>query len=253
MENISDLKRYSAKVNSTAITRPESSQSSDLEAKITAMMASLGAMSPGRNESLPSEPPARLPRKRPLRHPWQVKWLDLEQTCHDVQKLADEAMAFAFEWFESRPSKFRVVVGGVGVGKTTVSKRIAYWAKLVAYHRWARDRRSGQLPEVLFQNATILSHELVKDLEFEEILGDIRSKSMVVIDDIGTEICRYKCATPALRLCRILNALEGRHLWITTNQRPDSWAAKWDKRVEDRLLAGEVVTVNAASYRSERA
>ncbi len=38
---------------------------------------------------------------------------------------------------------------------------------------------------------------------------------------------------------------------INTNVTPSQWAARWDARVEDRLLSARVVSVEAPSFRSE--
>lgn len=252
MENISDLKRFSAKANSTVITPRATSQSpEELESKITAMMASLVEsiqIRPG--EYSPDEQP-REPRRRPLRHPWQVKWLDLEVTAPTVQLLADAAMAFAFAWFRSERCRPVVVSGDVGLGKTHVSQRLAGWARAVAFDRWSQHRTSGELPTVAFKTARILSPRKCAEAVFGEHMEEIEESSMVIIDDIGTEIDEFKTGAPTERLCHILNRLEGRYLWLTTNKSSNAWAATWDKRVEDRLLACDVIELSGPSYRSE--
>ena len=169
-----------------------------------------------------------------------------------MEKLACVAQAFAWAWFRSQPQKFHTIVGDVGCGKTHVSKKIAFWAQRVAYERWQRTKLGSDLPTVLFSSARILSPESYKEDAFREKLAEMAGASMVIIDDIGTETDQFKTGIPARRLAEIMNLLEGRFLWMTTNIPAGSWSQRWDKRVEDRILSGVVVNVNAPSYRSEQ-
>jgi len=251
MENISDLKRFSAKVNSTAITPREVSQSCDLEAKTIEIMDSLARTIQIKPDGSLSDEPQSVPRKKPLRDPWQIKWLDLEVTSPCVQTLADEAQAFAFAWFRMEPCRLKIVSGDVGLGKTHVSRRLAGWARAVAFERWLRVRAGGELPTVAFRTARMLSPRKCNEAAFEEHMAEMESASMVILDDLGTEIDDFKTGGPAERLCHILNRLEGRYLWMSTNRAPSAWASTWDIRVEDRLLSGDVVTLSGPSYRSE--
>lgn len=82
-------------------------------------------------------------------------------------------------------------------------------------------------------------------------MHDVCDASLVIVDDLGTETDQFRSGAPTQRLCELLNACERKHLWATTNVPPAGWAAKWDQRVEDRLLSADVVVVKAPSYRSE--
>lgn len=161
-------------------------------------------------------------------------------------------MAFAFAWFRNEPAKFRVIVGDVGLGKTHVSRRLVGWARAVAFERWARTRIGGELPTVAYKAARILSPKKCPEAAFAECMDELEAASMVIVDDIGTEIDGFKTGEPAERLCHILNRLEDRYLWLTTNKSVDIWSTTWDKRVEDRLLSGDVTMVSGPSFRCER-
>lgn len=162
-------------------------------------------------------------------------------------------MEFAFSWFRYEPTGFRVVVGDVGTGKTHVSNRIIDWARRVAFERWAQDRNGGSLPVSVFYTARVLSPRDCRQDEFEDVISDMRSASMVVLDDIGTEVDDFKTGAAQSRLLYILNVLRDRYFWVTTNVATESWAQTWGKRIEDRLLSGTVIQIkDTPSYRSER-
>ncbi len=200
------------------------------------------------------------PRPRPqvkaLGAEWQRKWLGLTITHPDVQKLANEAAAFASRWFCLLPGKrWCAVTGPVGTGKTHVSRKLCRWAQATAFDAWRHGwhRVTGDvLPTVAHLNwLEYASPERCDGERWDALLGLIEESAWVFIDDIGTETDQYRSAVPTQRLCELLNVCEGKFLWMTTNVMPQHWAEKWDKRVEDRLLTAEVVEVNAPSYRSE--
>jgi DNA replication protein DnaC len=83
-------------------------------------------------------------------------------------------------------------------------------------------------------------------------MREVDESSMVIIDDIGTETDRYRTGIPCSRLCQLLDHCRNKWLWITTNKHPNEWATTWDKRVEDRMLAGDVLVLDAPSWRSDR-
>lgn len=169
-----------------------------------------------------------------------------------MQRLADMASGFCGRWFRNDTrGRLAISIGPTGCGKTHVARRIAAWARLLAYDRWSQEKRGSELPRIEYAQASILSPDTCKSDSFNDRLADIATASMVIIDDIGTETDQFKTMIPAQRLCSILNRCEWTFLWLTTNKEPSSWEKQWDKRVEDRLLAGTVLEMSAPSYRSE--
>ncbi len=187
---------------------------------------------------------------------WQAKWLRLEITHPDVQKLADGAASFASAWFWNEPrNRWRVVMGAVGTAKTHTAKALARWANLVALHAWEKSWHkveADSLPSILYRDwVHYASPEVCSSDDFAEFVREVQGASLVFLDDIGIETDQYRTGIPAQRLCQILNLCEGKFLWLTTNVRPNEWVRKWDQRVEDRLLTAETILVNSPSYRSE--
>ncbi len=128
------------------------------------------------------------------------------------------------------------------------------WTRKVAYEAWLKSWKGhgSGLPRVVAVHwAQVASPEAVDRREWDDWLRDVEEASMVILDDVGTETDAYKSGIPRERLCHVLNRCENKFTWINTNISPDQWANKWDARVEDRLLAGKLVEVNAPSFRSE--
>lgn len=166
---------------------------------------------------------------------------------------------FAHEWLLGGPASSVVVFGPTGSGKTRVAKRLASWARIATPAAWEnRCKTAGRLvpmpgSPVFIDWQAFASPETCTDREFDAvILHEIEPASMVIIDDLGTETDQYKTGTPIRRLTLMLNRLEQKFWWATTNARPSEWEQRWDARVEDRLLAATAIEVNAPSFRSER-
>jgi len=105
---------------------------------------------------------------------------------------------------------------------------------------------------VIAKWATIGTPEQTDNEAFAAWMDDVGAANMVFVDDIGTETDKFRTGIPAQRLCQLLDRCEFKWLWLTTNKKPRDWAQTWDKRVEDRLLGGEVLDMDAPSWRSER-
>jgi len=200
--------------------------------------------------------PRPRPAPKPLPPEWERKWLNLEITHPDVQKLATAARSFAARWFcRSEGNNWCIVTGKVGTGKTHVSRKLCHWARLVAFDAWRmwwQPVTGGKLPPILFIDwLEFASPERCPTEHWNETINDAREASLIVIDDLGTETDQFKTGIPAQRLCELLNKVENKYLWATTNTPVSQWASKWDKRVEDRMLTSEIIEMNAPSYRSE--
>ncbi len=178
----------------------------------------------------------------------------MEAIHPDIQSLADSAESFAKTWLHrSGIGRWRIAVGNVGCGKTHISRRLKRWAENARITAWEMAWSGPKLPTVIFSEwMELASPETCDERQFDDWIREVSEASMVILDDIGTETDQYKTGIPTARLCRLLNRCEGKWLWISTNIQPMQWATKWDARVEDRLLSGKIITINAPSYRSEK-
>lgn len=172
-----------------------------------------------------------------------------------MQRLASKAQEFAFQWLNRDSGRrMRIVIGSVGTGKSHTARALNKWATFVAHEAWVRQwhKHSDGLPRVVRVDwSVVASPESCVRREFDDWCQDVSEASMIILDDVGTETDQFKSGVPTERLTHVLNRCEGKFVWINTNVGPEDWSKRWDARVEDRLLAGECITVNAPSYRSE--
>lgn len=149
--------------------------------------------------------------------------------------------------------RWLVVIGSVGTGKSRCCRALFRWAAQAAFTSWTQKHWPGDnIPRVIYiEWLTIASPEKCADKEFEQIIEEAEKASLVIIDDIGTETDQFRTGVPTQRLCHLLNRIERNYALICTNIKETAWSSTWDVRVEDRLLAADVIEVNAPSYRSE--
>lgn len=84
------------------------------------------------------------------------------------------------------------------------------------------------------------------DDEWTDWLYDLRRAQVVILDDVGSEIDRFKTGAPAERLRVALETCESRFLLISTNVRSEQWAANFDERVKSRLHRAVVLDMTGA-------
>lgn len=85
----------------------------------------------------------------------------------------------------------------------------------------------------------------VEDKRDDDLLFQEATKSdILLLDDIGSEIDKFKTNEPKERLRRLLGEREGKYTAITTNIPQENWNSVWDDRVEDRLLRGNAIVVD---------
>lgn len=72
-------------------------------------------------------------------------------------------------------------------------------------------------------------------LSWGDFQEEIRLAKIVVLDDVGSEVDRFKSGEPTERLRATLEACEHKWLAITTNIPQAEWSDKFDYRVASRL------------------
>jgi DNA replication protein DnaC len=170
--------------------------------------------------------------KPTLRTEWQQKWLRLSPHHPKMQKLADEAQAFAKAFFQQdRVAPMIVITGQPGCGKTHIARNLYRWARRhshAAYdkHFWPKP------PAVMFSKWPAVADGF-KEGSYG-ILEDLFSADMLVIDDIGAEHDPSKNAGE--KLCQILSNREIKFTVITSNIAPNEWEERFGSRTADRLM-----------------
>jgi len=64
---------------------------------------------------------------------------------------------------------------------------------------------------------------------------------LLLLDDVGAEVDRYKSGEPTERLRALLDARAGHFTVISTNLPPAMWSIRYDARVEDRMLRNSII------------
>ena len=129
------------------------------------------------------------------------------------------------------PSRGRLFVfhGHYGVGKTHAAKALVRWVnecnmKFPLDGRKLVDAWFYKWPEVIdgFKSGNW------------DTTDAMMHHTLTVIDDIGAEHDPSKFGLD--KLCQILSHRENRWTIVTTNVPPESWAERFDRRIESRLI-----------------
>jgi len=185
----------------------------------------------------PTDPRTAAGKTFPPSARWRAKWLGLDESAHpEVATLALAAEQFAMRAIRNDPAGPRLLVlgGRPGTGKTHVAKAISRFFNALAVTAWSKGWwTSHEVPAaVLVEWMAIAESDPHKPGGlWDEAIG----ANLLVVDDMGAEVDRYKSGLPVANLARLLNARERRWNVITTNYPPESWEDHYDKRVADRL------------------
>ena len=171
---------------------------------------------------------------------WQAKWLQMN--CHHPKLLTacDIVAKYCHRWFERDADKcLLVMAGNPGCGKTRIAKGIARFTG--AAQQLAYERGGWGTQQSLPSTAWVQWPEAVDGFKTGnyEIMHDLFSDDLIVLDDIGAENDPSKngCA----KLCQILSARERRFTVVTTNIQPQDWAHVFNARIADRMLRNSTV------------
>lgn len=163
--------------------------------------------------------------------------------------MADRVEAFCARWVRRAPGPtLLVLAGGTGCGKTAAARRAVAWARAIGVE--ALSRGWASVPSAsLVAWSDLASPECVRGDLFADRLRELRDESLLVLDDVGSEIDRFRTGAPIERLRRVLDERRGRHTIVTTNFGPSEWGTAWDVRVADRLCRdAEIVLLDAPPY-----
>lgn len=144
-------------------------------------------------------------------------------------------------------SRWLVLAGSPGCGKTHALQAAYRFLRAHAIDCWPRWYATP--PSV-----TKFTWSRVVGLEpgaWEDIEAEANRATMVLIDDLGSEVDRYKTGEPTERLRRIMEICKGKWLLVTTNVPKAKFATVFDGRVASRLeLAVVLDLAGALDYRA---
>jgi len=155
-----------------------------------------------------------------------------------VKKMVDWASRFARRAIlNERPRVWVVLSGKSGCGKSRVARRACRIVRETAIEAWSAGFWAKP-PTVAWCDWSKMA-EIRDTEEYEGAATDVSEADVVFMDDIGAEVDKYKSGEVTSRMRRLLSALDGKAVMVTTNLKPSEWTEKWDPRVESRMLAAK--------------
>ena len=188
-------------------------------------------------------------REEHLGTQWDLRSKETVNMLNAVELFTRKAL------FNRDQPAFLILVGMPQTGKTQLAKAaFEYWRRgsITAYDsgRWKYP------PKYTFAPWSDLANVNPEDRSKIYLWEDLSKAQLAVIDDIGSEVDRFKSGQTTENLRLILEArLTGRKFTIiTTNIPPTQWDSKWDIRVTGRLLRDYklVSTLNTESFSKTR-
>jgi len=158
-----------------------------------------------------------------------------------------EALKAARTWWASKGAPSLVLVGEVGLGKTTACA----WLALEVGRAWGWNtgsRVTADEAPLVWLDGPRLSQLSRYDVEAAEVLDAAATARLLVVDDAGREGNRP--AVEALSDVLTERLDRGRRTALSTNLRGDAFKARYGAPLADRLrAAGHVVGLRGASMR----
>jgi DNA replication protein DnaC len=143
-----------------------------------------------------------------------------------------------------------VLAGPPGVGKTHALKAARRFLENHAIDLWHECLWSNP-PSVLW--ATWSRVVALERDEWDDWLYDLRRASVIILDDVGSEVDKYKTGEPAERLRVALDIAEHRWMLISTNLMPGQWSTAFDRRVHSRLQPAVILEmIGSTDFRSNK-
>lgn len=140
-----------------------------------------------------------------------------------------------------------VIAGPAGIGKSHALRRCHLFLANHTVDFWDAGLWA-KVPGTLTATWSKIV-DLPRD-EWDDWLYDLRRASFVCLDDVGSEVDRYRSGEPVERLRIALEACESKWLLVTTNATPAQLKTVWDARVASRLTRAAVLDLTgSADYR----
>lgn len=166
---------------------------------------------------------------------FRAKVFGLDETHHHkVKTMARWMEGWTKAAASNKPGvgKWVAISGAPGCGKSHAVRKAADFLRSHNVELW-RARYYSTPPSIRF--ATWSKVVELGPLAWGDFQEEIRLAKIVVLDDVGSEVDRFKSGEPTERLRSTLEACERKWLAITTNIPQPEWGEKFDYRVASRL------------------
>jgi chromosomal replication initiation ATPase DnaA len=170
----------------------------------------------------------------------------MDETAPAGRRIATYAEAFVKAASRNKRDRgtWLTISGPAGVGKSHALRRCHRFLAAHAVDLWD----AGLWRAV--PDAMLATWSRVVDLprtEWDDWLFDLRRASFVCLDDVGSEVDRYRSGEPVERLRIALEICEPKWLMVTTNATPAQLKTVWDARVASRLSRAAVLDLTGCT------
>lgn len=128
-----------------------------------------------------------------------------------------------------------ILLGKPGTGKTHLANATAEFIGLSAVDLW----HAGKWPAI--PTVANLGWPSLVGKDGAEVFREAEAADLLVVDEIGAEVDRFKTGEPTEVLRRLLSRREGRWTILTSNVPQSEWIDRWDARIASRLSAGKTL------------
>lgn len=181
---------------------------------------------------------------RPSSAEFNQAYCRLELCSEEVMLMLFAGCAFAQRSLSSDPDPCRllVVCGNNGTGKTRVLRGIQAFLKVNRISAWAAGWWQKGPMELRYADWQRWANLDTSKEEDAYAFEDLTSPDVLLLDDVGAEVDRYKSGLALSNLCQLLTQREGKWTALTTNYLPEQWVGtesapgRFGKRVGDRLF-----------------
>lgn len=177
-------------------------------------------------------------------HEFRARWIGLDEDHHPkVKTLArwtEGWIKAACTNKKSAKTRWLVFSGSCGAGKTHALKRARSYIRAHGGALWPKFYQAPPNMRWVTWSKAVQLEKYGWD-EFEE---EVRQARMVFVDDIGSEVDKYKSGEPAERLRLFLDLCESKWLLGTTNVSRTSFSRVFDARAQSRLERAAVLDLS---------
>lgn len=186
---------------------------------------------------------------------FRKRWLRMDEYCNEVVEMLQAVELWVKHCLTNAKDSPRTLVlaGRIGVGKSTVARRAIRTIGALQVAAWYEGFCPTTITTGAFEWSKLACIGPTERNDQSCWIDAVEAKA-ALIDDIGTEVDKFKSGGPTENLRLLLEARRESWTIITTNVPPAKWAEVWDRRVEDRLYrhAKTIELTNATSYAGKK-
>ena len=163
-------------------------------------------------------------------------------TADSLEKLLGEAEAFAKSAITGKASgEILIMTGPPQTGKTRLGRQVLMFWRHAKVRAWELGHWGDSVPSVGWCNWSDFAE--IDPRDRDGAWDDVAKSDLAVIDDLGSEVDRFKSGRPTENLRLMLeDRFKGKRATvITTNISPKEFSTRWDSRVGGRLARARIL------------